>query len=59
MPLYEYRCRSCGAVFEMLRRLKDADADMECPKCGSVEVEKLFSTFAAGGCSGSASRGFT
>ena len=25
MPLYEYQCRSCGKVFEMLRRMKDAD----------------------------------
>lgn len=60
MPLYEYRCRKCGKAFEMLRRLKDADSDLECPKCGSAEVERQFSTFAAGGCSsGSGSRGFT
>ena len=25
MPLYEYQCRSCGKMFEMLRRMKDAD----------------------------------
>jgi putative FmdB family regulatory protein len=59
MPLYEYRCRSCGNLFEMLRYLRDADTDLECPKCGAEEVERQFSTFAAGGCGGSGSRGFT
>ncbi len=58
MPLYEYHCRDCGATFEMLRRIKDADSDLECPKCGSTEVERQFSTFAAGSC-GTGSRGFT
>jgi hypothetical protein len=43
----------------MLRRIKDADGRLECPKCNSMEVERKFSTFAAGGCGGSGSRGFT
>ena len=59
MPLYEYQCRSCGKTFEMLRRMKDADSDLECPECHSKEVERQFSTFASGGCGTSASRGFT
>jgi putative FmdB family regulatory protein len=33
MPIYEYQCRLCGHGFEMLRRMKDADTDVECPKC--------------------------
>ena len=57
MPLYEYRCRSCGNTFERLRRMKDADSDLECPRCHSDRVERLLSTFAAAGCGGS--RGFT
>jgi putative FmdB family regulatory protein len=59
MPLYEYQCRSCGKGFEMLRRMKDADTDLECPNCHSNKVERQFSTFAAGGCGTSGSRGFT
>jgi len=59
MPLYEYQCRWCGKVFEMLRRMKDADDDLECPDCHSNKVERQFSTFAAGGCGTSGSRGFT
>jgi len=59
MPLYEYHCRGCENVFEMLRRIKDADSDVACPRCESKDVERQFSTFAAGGCGGSGSRGFT
>jgi len=59
MPLYEYQCRRCGKAFEMLRRIKDADKDLECPNCHSNKVERRFSTFAAGGCGTSGSHGFT
>jgi putative FmdB family regulatory protein len=59
MPIYEYQCRQCGHGFEMLRRMKDADAKVECPKCRSADVKREFSTFAAGGCGPSGSRGFT
>jgi putative FmdB family regulatory protein len=59
MPMYEYGCRKCGKSFEMLRRMQDADRDLECPECRSEEVERLLSTFAAGGCKSSGSGGFT
>jgi putative FmdB family regulatory protein len=59
MPLYEYQCRGCGKTFEMLRRMKDADAELECPDCHSNKVERQYSTFAAGGCGTAGSRGFT
>ena len=50
MPLYEYKCRTCGKSFEMLRRMQDADRDLKCPDCESMEVERQISTFATGGC---------
>jgi putative FmdB family regulatory protein len=59
MPLYEYKCRSCGKIFEMLRRMMDADSVLECPNCHSEKMELQFSTFASGGCGTSGSRGFT
>ncbi len=59
MPLYEYRCRTCGKTFEMLRRMQDADRDLECPECRSAEVERKLSTFATGGCGPSGSGRFT
>ena len=53
MPMYEYRCKDCGNRYEMLRRMQDADRDLECPACQSQDIERLLSTFAAGGCSSS------
>ena len=59
MPMYEYRCRKCSERFEMLRRMTDADRDVECPQCRSDEVERLLSAFSAGGCGSSGSGRFT
>ncbi|PYT33935.1 MAG: zinc ribbon domain-containing protein [Acidobacteria bacterium] len=59
MPLYEYRCQTCGKSFEMLRRMTDADRELECPECRSAEVERLLSTFATSGCGTSGSGKFT
>jgi putative FmdB family regulatory protein len=49
MPLYEYQCQTCGNSFEKLRRMQEADRELQCPECGSG-VQRLVSTFAAGGC---------
>jgi putative FmdB family regulatory protein len=43
MPLYEYACEECEARFEELVRGEEVVA---CPQCGSVELRRLFSTFA-------------
>ncbi|MEW6336703.1 MAG: FmdB family zinc ribbon protein [Acidobacteriota bacterium] len=47
MPLYEYSCKSCGARFEILQHVGAGGEGLTCPKCGSAEVAKQFSTFAA------------
>ncbi|MCC7176637.1 MAG: zinc ribbon domain-containing protein [Bryobacterales bacterium] len=57
MPLYEYRCNSCGEVFDKLRPFSRADQDVRCPRCGSEATERQLSTFSAGGCGGSGSSG--
>jgi putative FmdB family regulatory protein len=49
MPIYEYRCETCGKVFEKLRRFSDADSDLECPDCKSDRVARLISSFATSG----------
>lgn len=41
MPLYEYRCRTCGAVFEVLQKFSDTPLT-EHEGCGG-SVEKLIS----------------
>ncbi|MCY3020078.1 MAG: zinc ribbon domain-containing protein, partial [Planctomycetota bacterium] len=47
MPIYEYHCRSCGQEFEQLVRSMKTDAEALCPQCGSKEVERKLSVFAA------------
>ena len=57
MPIYEYRCEKCGKKFEKLRRMADADREMECPDCQSTKIARMQSAFATAGCgSGSAGR---
>jgi putative FmdB family regulatory protein len=53
MPLYEYRCRACGARFEVLQRVGADAADLVCPQCGGNEVSKQYSTFASAVAGGS------
>ncbi len=45
MPLFEFTCRHCGHQFETLVLGTRRAA---CPKCASGDLEKLYSTFAAG-----------
>jgi putative FmdB family regulatory protein len=40
MPTYEYVCRSCGHLFEIVQSMKD-EALTECPVCGG-ELRKVF-----------------
>jgi putative FmdB family regulatory protein len=41
VPIYDYKCRDCGTVKEVLvRRLEDR---ARCPECGSEAMEKLVS----------------
>ena len=47
MPVYEYRCPGCGHRLEILQRLGATGADLECPSCRSVGLERQLSTFAA------------
>lgn len=52
MPLYEYVCRACNTRFDALRAMKDADAPIACPNCGSEETSRAISLFAAIGSEG-------
>ena len=36
MPHYDYRCLSCGDIFEEFKSIKDADEEQKCPVCGEV-----------------------
>lgn len=41
MPIYEYRCESCGHQFEKMLKI-GADAP-PCPACAAADVRKLVS----------------
>ena len=40
MPTYEYVCKSCGHIFEIVQSMRD-DPLTECPECGG-ELRKVF-----------------
>jgi len=42
MPLFDFRCRSCGRVFEALVRTSDVP---HCPSCEGSKLEQLPSMF--------------
>lgn len=44
MPIYEYKCTSCAAVSEALRRMADRDAPEICKQCGA-SAEHILSSF--------------
>ena len=42
MPIYEYKCSSCGHKKEVLQKMSDAPL-IECPACGKLALTKLVS----------------
>jgi len=42
MPIYEYRCETCGAVSEYLVGLGD-DEQIQCRTCGGSEMHRVLS----------------
>ena len=43
MPLYDYECRGCHLVFEVL--IRPGSGTLECPECHSQDLERQLSTF--------------
>lgn len=42
MPIYEYRCESCGHELEAMQKMSDAPL-RECPACGKPTLKKQIS----------------
>jgi len=42
MPIYEYKCTSCGHSKEVLQKMSDAPLTL-CPACGKAALSKLIS----------------
>lgn len=43
MPIYEYKCNDCDAVFELLTTTSEENKKVHCSKCNSENVTKLIS----------------
>ncbi len=46
MPLYRYKCGSCGSEFTVLVRQRSDGDDIVCPDCGSRHTQKVVSRVA-------------
>ena len=53
MPIYEYRCKQCGAKFDKLVKLSTLLPEIECPKCGAHKAAKAVSKLGMAGNSSS------
>ena len=42
MPIYEYRCETCGSVSEYLVGMGE-DESIQCRQCGSREMNRILS----------------
>lgn len=42
MPIYEYRCESCGHTLDALQKVSDAPLS-DCPDCGESALKRLIS----------------
>lgn len=51
MPTYEFRCRSCGSTFDVVRPMADASAAALCP-AGHDDTVKLLTTVGLAGRTG-------
>jgi len=49
MPIHEFKCKSCGNIFEYLCLRRDEKDHVLCPSCGHGEAEVLLSTFSSTG----------
>jgi putative FmdB family regulatory protein len=45
MPIYEFICEPCNAVFEELFRSASEKRKVVCPRCGGDDVKKKMSVF--------------
>ncbi|WP_019625486.1 FmdB family zinc ribbon protein [Thioalkalivibrio sp. ALJT] len=42
MPIYEYQCKECGQISEILQKISDPPASV-CPACGAESLTKQVS----------------
>ena len=40
MPIYEYKCKKCGFILEILQKLNDPPLE-KCPECGGLLIKVI------------------
>jgi putative FmdB family regulatory protein len=48
MPVYEYKCCTCGETFDVVAPFAEREAKAVCPACGRRDVAQCFGTFTSG-----------
>ena len=43
MPIYEYSCKKCGKVVELLQKMGTDKPGVGCPACGEDKLVKILS----------------
>jgi putative FmdB family regulatory protein len=43
MPIFDFKCNTCGNIFEDL--VKDADSKASCPECESKDCQRQLGSF--------------
>lgn len=46
MPVYEFYCADCHAIFMFLSKRVNTETRPACPRCGRLQLERQVSTFA-------------
>jgi len=61
MPVFDFKCRNCGRVSEII--IRRANEEVTCPGCGKKEMEKMitssYTVIQSGGLSRSLSKSGT
>ena len=47
MPIFEFKCKKCGTIFESLCFKSSGEDKGPCPSCGADDSEKMLSAFAS------------
>jgi len=55
MPIYEYKCKKCGSLFDVFQSIGASNENVNCPSCGEAKPDRIFSTFGSGSSSYSGS----
>jgi putative FmdB family regulatory protein len=43
MPIYDYRCNSCGKTYDVFHKVREVIEDVICPWCESRDHTRLLS----------------